>query len=182
MWTSLIGFMASGKTAVARRVRTVAGRQSLSLDEAVEARAGLPVTEIFARRGEAAFRDLELEALAAQEPDHDLVLDTGGGVVQTPAAVALLRRRGVVVWLDSTWDVLRVRLKESDQATRPLIARLGWTGLEELFHRRRRLYARSADFRLRSDRDSIDTLARKTMLRSMQWARRRDQARPEVLP
>jgi shikimate kinase len=180
MWTSLIGFMASGKSAVTRRLQTVASRPILSLDDAIETRTGMTVARIFAKRGEAAFRTLEQETLAAQDPARQLVVDTGGGVIQTPEAVALLRRRGVVIWLDSTWDALRARLKESDQSARPLIGRLGWAGLEELFHRRRRLYARAADFRLRSDQDSIDVLARKAMLRSLQWQRRRDEAQHEV--
>jgi len=83
----------------------------------------------------------------------------------------------VVIWLDAPWEILRRRLKDSDQASRPMIARLGWSGLEELFRRRRRLYAAAADFRLRSDQGTIEELAQKAMLRSLQWERQGGEVR-----
>ena len=177
MWTSFIGFMASGKSAVSRQLHAATNRPTLSLDQFVAERAGVSIARIFAEQGEPAFREQETAALAALDPERPLVLDTGGGLVQTPGAVDLLRERGVVIWLDAPWEALRARLKESDQSTRPLIGRLGWAGLEELFHRRRRLYAAAADFRLRSDRGSLDDVARRAMLRSLQWERRREEMR-----
>jgi shikimate kinase len=84
----------------------------------------------------------------------------------------LLRDRGVVIWLDASWDVIRSRLKAEPSPVRPLIGKLGWAGLEELFRRRRPLYAAAADFRLRSgDLDGAD-LARISRLRSLIWERR----------
>jgi shikimate kinase len=177
MWTSFIGFMASGKSAVTRRLQTVTNRPALVLDQAIEEQAGSSVADIFARQGEAAFRAMEMATLAEMDADRPLVVDTGGGVIQAPGAVELLRSRGVVIWLDAPWEALRARLKESDQSTRPLIGRLGWAGLEELHRRRRRLYAGAADFRLRCDHDSVDEVADKAMLRSLQWERRREEER-----
>jgi len=55
----LTGFMGTGKTAVGRRLARVLGREFLDLDELVEEQAGLSIVEVFARRGEAAFRRLE---------------------------------------------------------------------------------------------------------------------------
>jgi len=177
MWTSFIGFMASGKSSVTRRLQAVTNRPALSLDQVIAEKAGITVAQIFATGGEAAFRQMEAETLAGLDPERPLVLDTGGGLVQVLAAVNLLRSRGVVIWLDAPWEVLRARLKESDEATRPLIGRLGWAALEELYRRRRRLYAGAADFRLRSDHGAVDEIADKAMLRSLQWERRREEAR-----
>ncbi len=177
MWTSFIGFMASGKSSVTRRLQTVSNRPALSLDQVIMEKAGISVADIFARQGEAAFRALELETLGELDPERPLVLDTGGGVIHISAAVELLRLRGVVIWLDAPWEALRARLKGSDQEARPLIDRLGWAGLEELYRRRRRLYAGAADFRLRSDHGTVDDLADRAMLRSLQWERRREEIR-----
>ena len=127
--------------------------------------------------GVAGVEDLGRDIAEPLDPDRPLVLDTGGGVVQTPAAVDLLRQRGVVVWLDAPWETLRARLKESDTDSRPLIARLGWAGVEELYRNRRRLYAAAADFRLRADQGTVDDLARRVMLRSLQWERTREEDR-----
>lgn len=177
MWTSFIGFMASGKSAVTRRLQVVTNRPALGLDQLIETQTGASIAELFAARGEAEFRALEHAALAAQDAERPLLVDSGGGLVQTPAAVRLLRERGVVIWLDSPWEVLQGRLQDSARAQRPLIDQLGWTGLEDLYQSRRRLYAAAADFRLRSDRDSVDKIAQRAMLRSLQWERRPQEGR-----
>ncbi len=94
--------------------------------------------------------------------------------MESPAAVELLRSRGVVIWLDAPWEVLLDRLRDGKKEERPLVDRLGWAGLEELFHRRRRLYAAAADFRLRHRQESVVDTARTVMLRSLIWERRQE--------
>jgi len=176
MWTSFVGFMGSGKSTVTRLLQAATSRPVAASDDLVAGRAGRPIREIFARDGEAVFRRLELEVLRDLDPERSLVVDTGGGVVETPEAVALLRSRGVVIWIDVHWEVLRHRLQAQDDGTRPLVERLGWSGLEALHRRRRRLYAAAADFRLRSGDGPAGDVARTAMLRSLLWERRRDGA------
>ena len=172
MWTSFVGFMGCGKSTVTRLMQAATSRPLVSTDEAVVEAAGRPIRGIFAREGEAAFRARELAVLRDLDADRNLVVDTGGGMVETPDAVALLRARGVVIWIDAHWEVLRHRLQAQEDGTRPLVERLGWAGLEALHRRRRRLYAAAADFRLRSDREEPAELARSALLRSLVWRRR----------
>lgn len=174
MWTSFIGFMASGKSSVTRHLQAVTNRPTASLDEEVVRRAGMSIDEIFQREGQARFRARELAALQELDPSRHLVVDTGGGVVETPAAVDLLRSRGVVIWLDAPWEVFRDRLRASAAAGRPLVVELGWSGLETLFHQRRRLYAAAADFRVSGRNRTVDEIARTAMLRSLIWERRQE--------
>lgn len=177
MWTSFVGFMGSGKSTVTRLLCASTNRPLAVCDELAAARAGRSVPEIFAADGEAAFRRLEVEVLEGLDPERNLVVDTGGGVVETPAAVALLRARGVVVWLDAPWPELRHRLQgDVEGAGRPLVASLGWPGLEKLHRRRRRLYAAAADFRLRVDQAAPADVARTAMLRGLLWQRQREGA------
>lgn len=171
MWTSFVGFMGSGKTTVADALQAATGRPVVHLDDAVAARAAQSVADIFAHEGEEAFRRRELAELEALDAGRNLVVDTGGGIIETPAAVDLLRERGVVIWLDAPWEIHRARLKAA-AAGRPLIDRLGWAGLEDLFRRRRSRYAAAADFRLTATATDPDQLARTAMLRSLVWSRR----------
>ncbi|MFO7609830.1 MAG: shikimate kinase [Candidatus Krumholzibacteriia bacterium] len=180
MWTSFVGFMGCGKSTVTRLLQAATSRPLVATDDLVVDRAGLPIAGIFARDGEPAFRRLELEVLTGLDPERSLVVDTGGGVVENPAAVALLRSRGVVIWIDAHWEILRHRLQAQDDGTRPLVARLGWSGLEALHRRRRRLYAAAADFRLRSGESTAEDVARTAMLRSLLWERRREEKRRET--
>lgn len=176
MWTSFIGFMASGKSTLTRRLQTTTSRPAVSLDDLIVAEAGRPISDIFATEGEDSFRARELSALRNLDPARRLMLDTGGGIVETDDAVDILRERGVVIWLDAPWDVVRSRLKAEPPEVRPLVEMLGWSGLEDLFRRRRPLYAAAADFRLRGGDLDADQLARTSMLRSLIWERRREGA------
>jgi len=177
MWTSFIGFMASGKTTLVRHLQRATGRRAVDLDALIEEQAAASIPEIFAQRGEAAFRALELRALQSLPRDEALLVATGGGCVVERPAAALLRRCGVVIWLDASWEVLLKRLQASDAAARPLHAELGAQGLQDMYRQRCRLYAAAADFRLRGDQIGIPALARGALLKSLLWRRRQTAAR-----
>lgn len=172
MWISLIGFMASGKSSVARVLAERALLPAVDLDAEIERRAAASIPEIFGREGVDGFRRREREALAALDPVHPLLLATGGGIVESAEETAVLRARGVVIWLDAPWEVLRRRLGAKEEAQRPLLLHLGWSGLERLHLRRRRLYAQSAHFRLRTDLAGPAVVGRMALTRALAWQRR----------
>ncbi len=178
MWTSFIGFMASGKSAIIDLLHQGTRLAAVDLDRVVSERAGCSLPEIFHRGGVEEFRALEREALATLPPEQSLLLATGGGCVETPQNAALLRERGVVIWLDAPWTVLRLRLEQEGAQRHPLVAHLGWEGLQRLYTHRRRVYARAAHFRLRTDRVPLGVTARTAMLRSLWWRRRRESGSP----
>ena len=119
-------------------------------------------------------REMELEVLSGLDADRHLIVDTGGGVVETPEAVALLKKRGVIIWLDAPWEIIRERLRTSDTSQRPLIERLGWAGMADLYRQRRPLYAAAGDFRLPCRVGTATDIARTAMLRSLIWERRQE--------
>lgn len=80
----LVGSMGAGKTTIGRMLAEQWGIGFRDTDEDVEATAGRPVSEIFVDSGEAAFRALEREAVAAALAGHDGVLALGGGAVLDP--------------------------------------------------------------------------------------------------
>lgn len=92
----LVGTMGAGKTTVGRLLADALGVAFLDSDHAIEARAGKSVQEIFVDDGEAAFRELEREAVAAALEAHAGVLALGGGAVLDPATRELLADQQVV--------------------------------------------------------------------------------------
>jgi len=81
----LNGFMATGKSTVGQVAAARLGIRFVDLDVAVEQRAGVSVAQIFAEKGEGAFRALEREEL-------DRVLDSSEPVVVALGGGALLHR------------------------------------------------------------------------------------------
>jgi len=117
---ALIGFRGSGKSSVGRLVAARAGCPLHDLDAMVEADCGMEISRLFATRGEAAFRALEAELLAAAlRPGAVAAL--GGGTPMSDANWAAIRERAVTVWLDVPEDVLLARL-ENHPNRRPSLA------------------------------------------------------------
>ncbi|TML66769.1 MAG: shikimate kinase, partial [Actinobacteria bacterium] len=122
----LVGLPGSGKSAVGRRLAQRHGATFIDLDEGIERSAGRTVPEIFAEDGEAAFRALERDAVAALgEPDGGAevrrVIAPGGGAVLDPRNRWHLFRGRVPIWLDGRPEVLAQRLRRSPHV-RPLVA------------------------------------------------------------
>ncbi len=154
--------MGSGKSTLAGLAAARLGRQFYDLDEIVVQSAGRSIPEIFAAEGEAGFRSRELAAMESLPPGADLVVATGGGIVETPAAVAGLKIRGDVVWLDLAWSSAWHRLRTSGHI-RPLVRTLTEAELKGLFERRLPLYKDAANYCLPSDRMTIDQLVEQVM-------------------
>lgn len=117
----LCGLMGSGKSRVGRALASRLGWDFVDTDERVERTAGMKIAEIFARDGEAAFRRLESEALAAL-PTQRCVVALGGGAVISAENRRVLREKGTLVWLDAAPETLVQRMGESQK--RPLLAGL----------------------------------------------------------
>jgi shikimate kinase len=96
----LVGFMASGKSTIAR---ALAGRlrwQAEDVDALIEAREHQTVADIFAKHGEAYFRAAERQILTLLQPLRHVVVATGGGTFADPENRALINFDGLSVWID----------------------------------------------------------------------------------
>jgi shikimate kinase len=149
----LVGFMAAGKTSVARALARRLDWQAADIDELIEQRERLTVSEIFAKRGEAYFRAVERDILIAQTGPRHLVVATGGGTFADPQNRAAINQDGVSVWLDVPLDRLVARIPADGR--RPLAA--DRAGFERLYHQRRAAYEH-AHVRLDAGRASVDAL------------------------
>ncbi|HSG00215.1 MAG TPA: shikimate kinase [Vicinamibacterales bacterium] len=106
----LVGFMACGKSSVARALAARLGWQVEDIDELIEARERLTIADIFARHGEPYFRAVEREMLQLVQPMRHVVVATGGGTYADPANRAAINLDGLAVWLDVPLGVLIPRI------------------------------------------------------------------------
>jgi shikimate kinase len=96
----LVGFMASGKTTIARALAARLRWRSEDIDDLIEKRERLTVSEIFARHGEPYFRAAERDILKLVQPMRNLVVATGGGTFADAENRAAINLDGVSVWID----------------------------------------------------------------------------------
>ena len=135
----LVGFMAAGKTTVARALADRLGWHAEDVDALIEARERRTVAEIFARHGEPYFRALEREILLLLLPLRHLVVATGGGTFADPDNRLAINQDGLSVWLDVSFEDVLARLPVDGR--RPLAA--DRSQMERLFAARQLAYTQA---------------------------------------
>jgi len=116
----LTGFMGAGKTKVGCRLAELLAMPFVDLDREIEAAAGMSVRELFARYGEAGFRQRERATLAATLDQESVVVATGGGTLTFPENHELIAGRSLTVWLNPSFDAIVARLGGMKKLDRPL--------------------------------------------------------------
>ena len=116
----LVGLMGAGKTCIGRRLAKRLDLPFVDADEEIVRAAGASVSEIYARYGESMFRDGERRVIARLLQEGPRVLATGGGAFIDAQTRAVIRERGISVWLRAELDVLVQRT--TGRPGRPLLA------------------------------------------------------------
>jgi len=119
----LTGFMGSGKSTVGPLVARRLGWRFVDVDDVIEAEAGIPIAEFFARYGEAAFRDREHATIARLAAGDALVLALGGGAIERPETRDLLLNAPgtLLIHLEVELATTLVRCSGTEN-TRPVLA------------------------------------------------------------
>ena len=129
--------MGCGKSVVGVLVAQRAGAPFHDLDFVIENEAGMSITDIFATKGEAAFREMESRLL----PDllqPGVVVSLGGGAPIDEANWKIIVERSITVFIDCSFDVIWERIK--DTTNRPLLASKSRAELQALLTERRIRY------------------------------------------
>ena len=136
----LVGMMGAGKTAVGKALAARLGVPFRDSDAEIEEAAARSIAEIFARDGEAFFRDREMEVIGRLLSGERSVLSTGGGAFLRPRNREIISAQGVSVWLNADLALLWSRVKNKD--TRPLLRTPNpYATLRALFEARVPIYA-----------------------------------------
>jgi shikimate kinase len=115
----LVGMMGSGKSSIGRRLASRLGIPFVDADSEIEQSAQLTIPEIFEKHGEPYFRAGEARVIARLLDGGPRVLATGGGSFMNKDTRALIRAKGISVWLKADLDVLVKRIKRRND--RPLL-------------------------------------------------------------
>ena len=115
----LVGMMGAGKSSIGRRLASEFNLPFVDADTEIETAAGMSIPEIFEAHGEPYFRSGEARVIARLLESGPQVLASGGGAFINPQTRALIRARGISVWLKADLEVLLRRIKR--RSDRPLL-------------------------------------------------------------
>ncbi|MGC8852691.1 MAG: shikimate kinase [Hydrogenobacter sp.] len=136
----LVGFMCSGKSTVGKILAEKLGWHFYDIDEEAQKEEGMSVEEIFRVRGEGYFRNLELKILKRFLSEERVVISTGGGLGANQEAMHFMKEKGLVVWLDVSFDEFLQRC--AGDKSRPMLKKTQ-EELKALYDQRRQRYSQA---------------------------------------
>ena len=137
----LIGMPGCGKSTIGARLAALTGKKFVDTDALIVQKAGTSIPEIFAAKGEDAFRALEHRVVCEAGAGHGQIIATGGGVVTREENLYPLHQNATVVWLQRP-------LADLPSDGRPL-SQAG--NLADMYRIREPLYRAFADVQIPND-------------------------------
>ena len=151
----LIGFMGSGKTSVGKRLSLNLKKEFIDMDDFIEKREGMTVSEIFEKKGEQCFREMEKELCRRFAVPKGKIIATGGGVIKNAENVANLKKGGVIIYLSSSPERIAYNLRYDN--SRPLLAGENKEEkIAKLMNERKNLYEKCADITIDVSQMNLD--------------------------
>ncbi len=140
----LIGFMGCGKTTIGKLMSNLTGKNFIDMDDYIVEKEGISINEIFEKKGESYFRNLERELCVKLSEKDNKIIATGGGVIKSEENVENLKKGGTVFYLKSSSKKIASNLKNDH--SRPLLAGGNKEEkIEKLLEERKELYKKCAD-------------------------------------
>lgn len=143
----LVGFMGSGKSTVGKILAEKLKMEFIDVDQLIEKEEGMKIADIFEKKGEKYFRNLEKKKIKDLTKEKNLVISTGGGLGADKENMDLMKKTGLVVWLDVSLDEILKRCK--GDRNRPLLNQ-DHEKIKKLYEERKPIY-RTAHIRIKTD-------------------------------
>lgn len=159
---ALVGFMGTGKSSVGRALAVHFNFEFLDTDELIVARAGKPITDIFAQDGEPAFRELERQIVAELGQRTGCVISTGGGLGANAEHLEALKQHALTACLWASPETIYERVRHSSH--RPLLNHPDpLARIRELLGEREAVY-KQADLLIGTELRSVKEVAHQIIL------------------
>ncbi|MFC1576088.1 shikimate kinase [Candidatus Omnitrophota bacterium] len=154
----LVGFMGTGKTAVARELSKKLGMKYVSTDDMIEAKEKTSISDIFSKKGEKHFRTVEKEVIKEVSSMEGVVVDAGGGVVVDPENLANLKKTSSIICLWAEPGEILERTRRTSH--RPLLkVQEPLAKIKDLLNKRKPFYER-ADHHICTSKMSVENVAK----------------------
>ncbi|HPN87861.1 MAG TPA: shikimate kinase [Candidatus Omnitrophota bacterium] len=153
---AIIGFMGAGKSLISKLLAQLLNRKRISLDDLIEQKEGRAISDIFKDFGEPYFRKIESQIVEEISQQKNLIIDCGGGVVINPENIENLKKKGVLVYLSASPEIIYKRIKQ--ETHRPLLQTDNpQEKIKELLNARQSFYQK-ADFTIDTDQKTPEEI------------------------
>ena len=147
----LIGYRGTGKSLIGGLLAERLGMPYIGMDGAIVERAGISIPEIVAQRGWPGFRDLESEVARELAGRDNLIIDTGGGVIERPENIEVLQRNARIFWLTASVETIVARIAGGTDRPALTSGKTFTEEVAEVLKRRTPLYRSAARHEIGTD-------------------------------
>ncbi len=157
----LIGYRGSGKSTVGRRLAARLTMRFVDVDDLIEERQGVPISDIVKSHGWGHFRKLEATIIKEIANGDQLIIAPGGGAVLDTDNINALRKNGWIIWLKADKETLLKRLNydPGTDTRRPTLTGKGTSEeLKEVMSLREPIYERVSEIQIDTSRIDAETV------------------------
>lgn len=111
----LIGYRGTGKSVVGELLAVRLGMLCIGMDAKIVEAAGMSIPEIVEKYGWPKFRDIESETARELAGRDNVIIDTGGGVIERPENIESLQANACIFWLKASVDTIVARIQDGTE-------------------------------------------------------------------
>ena len=159
----LLGYMASGKSAVGRILAKKMNLQFIDLDDFIEQKEKNSISEIFELKGEIYFR--RIEGVYLQEVlnlSENCIISLGGGTPCYGNNMGIINNKAISFYLNASIQTIFNRL-QGETSQRPLVASIGKDNLKEYLGKHlfeRNPFYQKANFTISVDNQDLNDVVK----------------------
>jgi len=157
----LLGMMGSGKSTIGLSISKKLNTNFFDIDKIIEEDQGMRISEIFKKKGEKFFRNIEEKTtLGILKSSHSVISLGGGSWLNEKIRKEIILNNNISFWLNWDTAIILKRIKKNNR--RPLIKDLNETQIQKLILKRSKVYSK-ADFEINCDKLTKEQIIKKIL-------------------
>ncbi len=155
----LIGYRGTGKSVVAEILSKTLEMKSIGMDAEIVKQAGVSIPEIVEKYDWGKFRDIETEVAQEISQLDNVIVDTGGGVIERPENIEALKKNGIIFWLKASVNVIVKRIESGTERPALTEGKSFTEEVAEVLEKRLPKYSGAAQHEIDTDEITPDQVA-----------------------
>jgi shikimate kinase len=147
----LIGYRGTGKSVVGELLAMQLDMPCMDMDAQIVKKAGMPIPEIVEKLGWPGFRDIESKVARELAGLDNIIIDTGGGIIERPENIEALKINSRIFWLRASVDAIVSRIQEGTQRPALTAGKTFTEEVSEVLEQRIPKYKSAAQFEIDTD-------------------------------
>lgn len=159
----LIGYRGTGKSVVAEVLAVRLGMQCINMDAEIVKRAGMSIPEIVKRYGWSEFRNMETEETRRLARLDNIIIDTGGGIIERFENIEVLQPNSRIFWLKASVDVIVSRIQGGSERPALTSGKTFTEEVVEVLEERIPKYQSAAQYEIDTDELTLEQVSDKVI-------------------